>query len=191
MVFTIALAMLVPAGVGLFDVYIATQQRAKLQDALDAATLYAARSNGQTSAAIDAAGDKALAANLQLISGATLLSSSFTLNGSKVDAVAQVRLPAFAPTAFDHQPMEGILDVWAGIRGAEEALEIRLVLGEDKRWDGSVGGRFRAERILAQRLVPRSNRGGPVAQDAWFRGAALMLAAPHPRVPEPKRRQHV
>jgi Flp pilus assembly protein TadG len=123
-VFTIALAMLVPAGVGLFDVYIATQQRAKLQDALDAATLYAARSNSQTSAVIDAAGDKALAANLQLISGASLMSSSFTLNGSKVDAVAQVRLPAFAPAAFSHQPITVNSEVQRGL----DKLEVALVL---------------------------------------------------------------
>ncbi len=123
-IFTIALAVLAPAGVGLVDVYMSTQQRAKLQDALDAATLYAARSNAQTSADADIAGDKALNANLKLISGATLQSSTFTLNGSKVQAVAQVRLPAFAPAFFDHQPITVNSEVQRGL----DKLEVALVL---------------------------------------------------------------
>ena len=123
-VFTLVFAMLAPAGIGIFDVYVATQQRAKLQDALDAATLYAARSNGQTTAAVDAAGDKALAANLQLISGATLQSSDFSLSGGKVVAQASVRLPAFAPTVFNHAPITVNSEVMRGL----DKLEVALVL---------------------------------------------------------------
>jgi Flp pilus assembly protein TadG len=123
-VFTLAFAMLAPAGIGIFDVYVSTQQHAKLQDALDAATLYAARSNGQDNASIDAAGDRALAANLQLIAGATLNSSSFSLSGSKVLAQAQVTLPAFAPTVFQHAPLTVHSEVQRGL----DKLEVALVL---------------------------------------------------------------
>src|SRR5665647_3210839 len=77
--FAITFAVLTPMALGIFDVYQSTEQRGKLQDALDAATLYAARSTATTNTDINAIGTKALTANLQLIHGATLASSSFTL----------------------------------------------------------------------------------------------------------------
>ena len=43
--FAITFAVLAPMSLGIFDVYTMTEQHGKLQDALDAATLYAARSN--------------------------------------------------------------------------------------------------------------------------------------------------
>src|SRR4051812_31165041 len=95
--FAISFAVLTPMALGIFDVYQSTEQRGKLQDALDAATLYAARSTSTTDAAIDAAGDKAMAANLQLIQGATLQSSNFSLSGNRVVASASVALPGLAP----------------------------------------------------------------------------------------------
>jgi Flp pilus assembly protein TadG len=42
-IFALAIVVLVPLVLGLFDVYTATEQRARLQDAIDAAALYAAR----------------------------------------------------------------------------------------------------------------------------------------------------
>src|SRR5579862_3951032 len=75
--FAITFAVLAPMTMGIFDVYQINEQRGKLQDALDAAALYAARSTATTSADIDAIGDKALAANLKMIPGATLQSSDF------------------------------------------------------------------------------------------------------------------
>ena len=123
-VFTLSFALLAPVGIGIFDVYISTQQHAKLQDALDAATLYAARSTAQDSASMDLAGDRALAANLQLIHGATLNSSTFSLSGSKVIAQASVTLPAFAPTVFTHAPLVVNSEVQRGL----DKLEVALVL---------------------------------------------------------------
>src|SRR4051795_6013644 len=70
--FAISFAVLAPMALGIFDVYTQTEQRGKLQDALDAATLYAARSPVDTTPEIDAIGDKALNANLQMIHGASL-----------------------------------------------------------------------------------------------------------------------
>src|SRR6185503_21308009 len=63
----ISLAVLAPMALGIFDVFSMSEQRGKLQDALDAAALYAARSPAYTTPAVDAIGDKALAANLQMI----------------------------------------------------------------------------------------------------------------------------
>lgn len=71
-VVALSLAVLAPLPLGVFDIYGATGQRAKLQDALDAATLYAARSSAQTNDAVDLVGDRALSANLSLMNGAQL-----------------------------------------------------------------------------------------------------------------------
>lgn len=123
-VFALALAVLAPMSLGVFDVYMATEQRGKLQDALDAAALYAARSNAQTSAQIDVVGDKVLAANLKLIDGATLESSSFALSGTKVVASASVKMQAFAPSLWEHAPVSASTEV----QRAVDRLEIALVL---------------------------------------------------------------
>ena len=69
--FAISFAVLAPMALGVFDVYTMTEQHGKLQDALDAAALYAARSNAFTTADVNTIGHKALTANLQLIHGAT------------------------------------------------------------------------------------------------------------------------
>ena len=122
--FAIGFAVLAPVSLGVFDIYNSTQQRGKLQDALDAATLYAARSPAVTDAEIDAVGDKAMVANLKLIGGATLLGSSFTIVGQKVVSSASVNLPAFAPTLFVHAPV----NVGSEVQRAMDKLEIALVL---------------------------------------------------------------
>ena len=101
----ITMAVMTPMALGIVDVFTMSEQRGKLQDALDAATLYAARSPASTTPAIDAIGDQALLANLQMIQGASLLSSNFTLDGNKVVSQASVQLPAYAPAVFTHDPV--------------------------------------------------------------------------------------
>ena len=132
-VFTLSFAMLAPVGIGIFDVYVATQQHAKLQDALDAATLYAARTTALDNASIDAAGDKALAANLQLIQGASLNGSSFSLAGNTVVGQATVTLPAFAPTVFTHAP----ITVNSEVQRAGNNVEVALVLDNSTSMAGA------------------------------------------------------
>src|ERR1700744_6160045 len=106
--FAITFAVLAPMTLGLFDVYQGNEQHGKLQDALDAAALYAARSNATDNTTINTIGNKALAANLQLVPGATLTSSSFALanNNQQVQAQASVKLTAFAPMEFTHAPVQ-------------------------------------------------------------------------------------
>lgn len=73
------------------------------------------------------ASDKALAANLKLIPGATLQSSNFVLDttgDAKVVAVASVRVPALAPDAFVHNPVT----VNTTVTRAGNNLEVALVL---------------------------------------------------------------
>ncbi|HEY3694490.1 MAG TPA: pilus assembly protein TadG-related protein, partial [Phenylobacterium sp.] len=125
-IFALSIVVLVPLILGLFDVYTASEQRARLQDALDAAALYAARSDLQTDAEIDAAGDRALNANLRLLRGATLLASDFHLaqNNTKVTASATIQPMALAPAFWAHPAVTVTTDV---VRNSKN-LEVSLVL---------------------------------------------------------------
>ena len=153
--FAISFAVLAPMTLGIFDVYTSTEQRGKLQDALDAATLYAARSPAVTSADIAAAGDKALAANLQMIHGASLHSSSFALVGTKVVATASVDLPAFAPAEFTHAPVT----VNAEVQRALDRLEVVLVLDNTGSMSGTKIATLKTQaKILIDKLVVAAAR---------------------------------
>jgi Flp pilus assembly protein TadG len=79
---------------GLVDVNRASSEKKRLQDALDAATLTAARSSAVTNADLKIVGDKSLNANLAAMSDATLLSSNFTVNSatSTVTGVATAKV---------------------------------------------------------------------------------------------------
>jgi Flp pilus assembly protein TadG len=126
--FAISFAVLTPMALGVFDVYQSTEQRGKLQDALDAAALYAAKSTANDTPTINTIGNKALTANLQLIHGATLSNSAFSLvtnqGDPKVVATAQVTLPAYAPMEYTHLPVS----VSSEVTRAGNNLEVALVL---------------------------------------------------------------
>jgi Flp pilus assembly protein TadG len=131
--FAISFAVLAPMALGIFDVYTQTEQRGKLQDALDAAALYAARSPVYTTADVDAVGNKALTANLQMVHGATLQSSDFTLVGNKVVAQAQIKLAAYAPMEFSHSPVT----VNSEVTRSGNDLEVALVLDNTGSMSGA------------------------------------------------------
>ena len=134
--FAITFAVLAPMTMATFDVYQINEQRGKLQDALDAAALYAARSTATDTPTINTIGNKALTANLKLISGATLQSSSFTLDttsDAKVVAVASVRVPALAPDSFVHNPVT----VNSVVTRAGNNLEVALVLDNSTSMAGA------------------------------------------------------
>ncbi|MFI4965581.1 MAG: pilus assembly protein TadG-related protein [Caulobacterales bacterium] len=135
-VFAISFAVLTPMAMGVFDIYQSNEQRGKLQDALDAAALYAARSTATDTPGVNTIGNKALNANLQLIHGATLNSSTFTLvsaqGDTKVVAQASVTLAAYAPMEFTHTPVT----VSSEVTRPGNNLEVALVLDTT----GSMGG---------------------------------------------------
>lgn len=89
--------VLAPMSFVALDIFLYATQRAKLQDALDAATLWAARADTDESAEIQAQGARALLANLELMGGDPdqLRSSSFILSadgqGEKILGSAVVR----------------------------------------------------------------------------------------------------
>jgi Flp pilus assembly protein TadG len=147
----ISMAVLAPVTLGVVDVYVASEQKGKLQDALDAATLSAARSTATTDADIDAVGDKALLANLALIPGATLTNSSFRLVDTKIIAQATISLPAMGPI-FN----QGAVNVGSEVQRAGK-IEVALVLDNT----GSMAGQKltslkSAAKSLVDKLVAAS-----------------------------------
>jgi Flp pilus assembly protein TadG len=146
--FAITFAVLAPMTMATFDVYQMNEQRGKLQDALDAAALYAARSPATDTKGIDDIGDKALLANLKMIPGATLQSSDFTLvttGDAKVVAVASVRVPALAPDSFTHNPVQ----VSTEVTRAGNNLEVAMVLDIT----GSMSASIPSLRSAANQLI--------------------------------------
>ncbi len=77
LVFALVMPVMVTASLGVVDVSRATSARARLQDALDASALIAARSGAATDADLQTQGSKALAANIVNMKDATLVASSF------------------------------------------------------------------------------------------------------------------
>ena len=122
--FAVSLIIFVPLTLGMMDVYLASSQRTQLQDALDAATLFAARSPATTSAVIDTVGDKALTANLVLPSGVTLVASNFSLSGTTVTGYAEITPVAIAPGLWPHQNVHAT----ANVQRSVDAIEVALVL---------------------------------------------------------------
>ena len=131
--FSVFLILLAPLSLGLFDVYLASTQRTNLQDALDAATLFAARSTAKTSAQADAVGDAALTANLVLPTGSTVVASNFTLVGEKVVGYAEVSPPALAPGLWPHPNVKANSEVVRSL----DRLEIALVLDNTGSMEGT------------------------------------------------------
>ena len=156
-IFAFAIIVLAPLVLGLFDVYTASEQRSRLQDALDAAALYAARSDKNTDAEIDALGDKALLANLKLIRGATLISSNFHLtdNNTKISASATIQPMALAPAFWAHPPVTVGSDV---IRNSKN-LEVALVLDLTGSMDGSKVGDLKDAAKELVGLVVKDSAG--------------------------------
>ena len=153
--FAVSLILLAPLMLGMFDIYLASTQRNNLQDALDAAALFAARSTGTTSGAVDAVGDAALTANLVLPAGATLVASNFTLVGDKVVGYAEVTPPALAPGVWNHANVKANAEVVRSL----DRLEIALVLDNTGSMQGTKLTTLKdAAAALVDKLVEASAR---------------------------------
>ena len=124
--FAAATIVLAPLALGVMDIYLASSQRNQLQDALDAATLFAARSNAtaSTTPSLQTVGANALTGNLQLPAGVSLVTSTFNLNGSTVTGYAETTPSALAPGLWAHTNIKANSTV---IRSLDR-LEVALVL---------------------------------------------------------------
>lgn len=122
--FAVGLVLLAPAALGLVDVYLTTTQRAELQDALDTATLYAARSDKMTDAELKTVGEAALVSNLRLPEGQKLVSSDFKLAADKITVVgtAQIEAPGVGPKLWDRADLTANSEVLRNSNNVEVAL---------------------------------------------------------------------
>lgn len=77
---------------GLIDVDRASTQRKQLQDALDAATLMAARSSAVTDADLDTIGGAALSGQLSTLKDAILTASNFHASGTTIIGTATLKV---------------------------------------------------------------------------------------------------
>ncbi|MDQ0466489.1 Flp pilus assembly protein TadG [Caulobacter ginsengisoli] len=110
---------------GALDIANASQEKTRLQDALDAAALAAARSPATTDAGLAAVGDPTLAADMTG-SKATVTSKSFHLDGSKVMASATAKVPALIAGIWSQGDMT--IGVKAEVVRASNDVEVALVL---------------------------------------------------------------
>ncbi len=122
--FAIGLVLLAPAALGLVDVYLTTTQRAELQDALDTATLYAARSDKGTDPELKRVGEAALLTNLKLPAGQKFVSSDFKLAADKitVTGTAQIEAPGIGPQLWKRENLKASSEVLRNSNNVEVAL---------------------------------------------------------------------
>jgi Flp pilus assembly protein TadG len=134
MIFAISLPVLVMITMGGVDINRAATVRVNLQDALDAATLAAARSTATTEADLTAIGTKALKANLQNYPNINLASATFTLNADQIvianatvnvkTLVANIVLPPYGKLLDDTLPVGAHSEV----NRSSKNIEVGLVL---------------------------------------------------------------
>ncbi|MDP1630695.1 MAG: ubiquitin-activating E1 FCCH domain-containing protein [Caulobacter sp.] len=120
---------------GLIDVNRASVEKRHLQDALDAATLLAARSTAATDKQIQAIGAEALAAQLNGRKNADLSSVVFTIVGSKVTGTASASVTPVIANLW----LQGDMSVGARaeVIRASTNLEVALVLDITGSMSGS------------------------------------------------------
>lgn len=134
---------------GLVDLNRMNTQKHNLQDSLDAAALYAARSNATTDAALDVQGDKALNANLQLAPGAQLIKSEFKQEGVKVIADAEIKLPAVISNLWTDKDL--IVKVHTEVNRNSNNVEVALVL--DTTGSMATGTKLADLKVAAAELI--------------------------------------
>jgi len=143
MIFAITLPVLVMITLGGVDINRASTVRANLQDALDAATLAAARTIYVTDADLTKVGTAALKANLAAYPGISLASATFTMNSDKVvianatvdvkTMVANIILPPYGKLVDDTLPVAAHSEV----NRSSKNIEVGLVLDITGSMSGS------------------------------------------------------
>lgn len=145
----VAVPVVAVACFGLLDINRASTQKRELQDALDAAALYAARSTATTDAELQKVGQKALVAQLGALTDASLKSSSFKLgSGGAVVAAAQVSVKPFVANIWLQRDM--IVGADSEVLRSMNRIELVLVLDNT----GSMAGSKLANlKVAAKNLI--------------------------------------
>ena len=156
--FAVSLVLLIPLTLGVFEVYYGAEQRGKLQDSLDAAALFAARSTAITTDELTTIGRAALDANLQLRDGAILKSATFRMEGQKVIAVASLQ-PASLMGSGSSMFRYPDITVTTEVNRAMDKLEIALVLDNTGSMQGTKLATLKtAAKDLVDKLKAASER---------------------------------
>ena len=132
----IAVPVLALISFALLDINRASTQKRELQDALDAAAIYAARSTAVTDADLQKVGARVLTAQLGTMVDARLLSSSFTLgkNGAVV-ATAQASVKPFVSNLWLQRDM--LVGANSEVLRSMNRIELALVLDNTGSMAGS------------------------------------------------------
>ncbi|WP_312160903.1 ubiquitin-activating E1 FCCH domain-containing protein [Phenylobacterium sp.] len=147
--FAVGLLLLAPATMGLIDIYMITTQRGQLQDALDTATLYVARSNATAAGAVQSTGDAALRANLKLPTGQVITSSSFVLEGITIKGRATITPPSVGPRLWAQADIAATSEV---LRNSNN-VEVALVLDTTGSMSAQMGNLRTAAKDLVDLVV--------------------------------------
>lgn len=147
--FAIGLLLLAPVSLGLVDVYMITAQRSQLQDALDTATLFAARSDKTSDAEIQVVGEDALRANLVLGKDQVLVASAFKLDGTKVVSTASITPPSVGPRLWDQKNIA----VASEVARNSNNIEVALVLDTTGSMEAQMGNLKTAAKDLIDLVV--------------------------------------
>jgi Flp pilus assembly protein TadG len=125
--FALALIPMSMLGLAAVDFHRASSVKMQLQDALDAATLAAARSTATTQAGIQTIGANVLKANLKSFTDVSLTSSSFVLgNDGTVTSTAYVDVKPLIANLFLGSDMP--VKAEAIVKRANNKIELALVL---------------------------------------------------------------
>jgi Flp pilus assembly protein TadG len=129
----------------LIDINRASVEKRYLQDALDAAVLLVARSTATTNGQAQSLGSAALAAQLSGMSDATLVSSSFKIEGSTVKGTATSGLSPYVSNLW----LGGDMSVGAVAEATRAAsnLEVALVL--------DITGSMNGQKIIDMRAAAK------------------------------------
>lgn len=173
LVFTFLIAPVTTIAV---DLFLFASQRSKLQDAVDAATLWAARANTTRADEIQALGARALGANLELMSKdpAQLRSASFVLEtdseGQKVIGTATLDPYSIFNWchAFEGDPwciIPGQVQATSEVRRGIDAVEVALVLDNtgSMQQEGRLGALKEAAKAMIDDLAELADRPGAAA----------------------------
>ncbi|MFC5372192.1 ubiquitin-activating E1 FCCH domain-containing protein [Brevundimonas faecalis] len=144
MMFGLTLPVLLMISLGAIDLHQASKVKAQLQDALDAASLAAARSTATTSAGVNTVGMAALKANMPAYfkegggdtASFTLVGGQLVVATAKVDVkvlVANVFLPPYGQLLDDYLPVAASTEV----NRPTKDIEVSLVLDITGSMEGS------------------------------------------------------
>ncbi|NBB16877.1 pilus assembly protein TadG [Caulobacter sp. SLTY] len=123
---------------GLLDVNRASTEKRSLQDALDAAAIYAARSKATTDAEIQVIGQRTLVAQLGTLQDARLVGSTFKLTGNggaAVSATAQVEVKPIIANLWLQRDM--LVGAKSEVLRSMNKIELALVLDNTGSMSGS------------------------------------------------------